>query len=115
MSEKKLSNLALAEAKASDIMKKAQERRSALQKDAEVAAERESLVLRDKLQKDFEKRKYDITDEEKRQEEITAKEIDEVYRMYEKNHQDCIKFMLERVGKVDHKVSRNVKADFSVL
>jgi vacuolar-type H+-ATPase subunit H len=115
MADKKLNSLALAEAKANDIVRKAIERKSKLIEEAAAAAEKEAGVARERYQKEFDAKKYDITDEEKKQEVITKADIEQVYSLYGANAAHCVEFMLEKITKVDHRVSRNIKADFSGL
>jgi vacuolar-type H+-ATPase subunit H len=115
MADKKLNSLAQAEQRANEIVKKAVERKSKLLDEAGVAADREIGFVRERLQKEFEAKKYDTTEEEKKQAEITSKDIAEVYKMYEAQAEACVDYMLDRVTKVDHTVSRNIKADFSNL
>lgn len=115
MADRKLNSLALAEAKANDIVKRAVERKSKLLGDASGAAEKEIATVKERYQKEFEAKKYDITEEEKKQEEITKVEIQEVYKHYNSNADDVVEFMLKNITRVDLKVFRNIVADFSGL
>ena len=115
MSEKRLNSLAIAEQKAAEIVKRANERKQKLLDEASAAADKEIAVLREKYQKEFEGKTYDITKEEQEQAVLTQRDIEEVTRQYEEHASACIDMMLERITRVDVKVSRNVKADFSKL
>ncbi len=115
MSEKRLNSLAIAEQKAAEIVKKASERKQKLLDEASAAADKEIAVLREKYQREFESKTYDITKEEQEQAVLTQRDIEEVTRQYESNAAACMDMMLARITKVDLKVSRNVKADFSKL
>lgn len=115
MADKKLNSLAVAEQKANEIVQRAVQRRSKLIDEASTAADKEIVIARQRLQKEFDSKRYDITEEEKKQEVITKAEIEEVYAHYNANYEHCIDFMLETITKVDLKVGRNIKADFSGL
>lgn len=115
VADKKLNSLAIAESRAQDLIKKATERKAKLIEEAAVTAEKEIQVRREKYQKEFDAKKYDITEEEKKQAEVTSKEIAEVYKQYEANNKVAIEYMLDNILRVDLAVSRNVKADFSSL
>lgn len=115
MADKKLNSLALAEQKANEIVQRAAQRKVKLVEEAATAADKEITVTRERLQREFDAKRYDITEEEKKQEQITKVEIEQVYALYNANAARCVDYMLERIIKVDLKVGRNIKADFSGL
>ena len=115
MSDKRLSSLAIAEQKAAEIVKKAIDRKQKMLDEAGAAADREVVGIREKFQREFESKTYDITQEEKEQDVITKREIEEVKKQYEANKTAAIDMMLERITRVDLKLFRNIKADFTNL
>lgn len=67
------------------------------------------------MEKEYDRKVYDLSKEEKELEEGKLKNIVDVERQFKEKSEEVVDFLLENITKVNIKMEKNIITDFNTL